>query len=209
VTALARRNGDVSFWQASLPAPPPRPPLPGDRSADVCIVGAGFTGLWAAYHLKLARPRLDVVVLERERVGYGASGRNGGWLTPAFAAPRDRLVREHGAATADALERALRDAVANVLAVCEHERIDCDALAGGVLRVARARAVLDRASGIGFAGGYVGNGVGTADLAGRTLRDLVLGEDIELTRLPWVGHAPRRWEPEPLRWLGATTVFAL
>jgi glycine/D-amino acid oxidase-like deaminating enzyme len=68
---------------------------------------------------------------------------------------------------------------------------------------------LDRASGLGFAGGYVGNGVAAANLAGRTLRDLVLGEDSELTRLPWVGHAARRWEPEPLRWLGAQAVYGL
>jgi len=61
---------------------------------------------------------------------------------------------------------------------------------------------LDRATGLGWAGGYVGDGVGTTNLAGRTLADLVLGRDSELVRLPWVGHRSRRWEPEPLRWLG-------
>jgi glycine/D-amino acid oxidase-like deaminating enzyme len=451
VSALARRNGDVSFWQASLGAPERRPELEGDRDADVCVVGAGFTGLWTAYHLKRARPELEVVVLERAWAGFGASGRNGGWLTPAFARPRARLARADGPEAVRALERALRESVADVLSVCARERIDCDALAGGVLRVARgpaqrarlraavaaergwagdtveldgdalaervriagascaawsphgvriqpaklvrglaaacerqgvrifertavrelrsgtgarprsdadapgvraheaAAAVtehgtvrapfvlacvegftpslrgerrtllplnsamvvtepladdawaaigweggellgdaahayvyaqrtadgrialggrgvpyrygsradrdgrtqrrtiaglrraldalfpaaasaaidhawcgvlgvardwqpavrLDRASGLGCAGGYVGNGVGAANLAGRTLRDLVLGEDGELTRLPWVGHAARRWEPEPLRWLGANAVYAL
>ncbi len=447
VTVRARRNGDVSFWQASLPAPPRRPPLPGDREADVCVVGAGFTGLWTAYHLKRARPQLDIVVLERAWAGFGASGRNGGWLQPAFATPRARLVREHGPGPVRALERALRESVADVLAVCAEEGIDCDALHGGTLEVARGPAQaarlrtavaaerawgtpagelveldaaelaarvrvagasaatwsphgvriqpaklvrglaeaaerrgvrifegtavrelrgagasagaagsrglpaavadpgvvrapvvlacvegftpqlrgrrrmllplnsaivvteplpaaawdaigwdggellgdaahvyvyaqrtadgrialggrgvpyrygsrtdrdgrtqqrtvdglarmlrtlfpaaadaaidhawcgvlgvardwqpavrLDGASGLGFAGGYVGNGVGAANLAGRTLRDLALGEDTELTRLPWVGHRARRWEPEPLRWLGATAVYAL
>ena len=57
-------------------------------------------------------------------------------------------------------------------------------------------------TGIGWAGGYVGDGVSTTNLAGRTLRDLVLGRDTDLTRLPWVGHRSKRWEPEPLRWLG-------
>ncbi len=76
---------------------------------------------------------------------------------------------------------------------------------GGVLGVPRdwcASVGLDRASGLGWAGGYVGDGVGTSNLAGRTLRDLVLGRDTSLTALPWVGHRSRRWEPEPLRWLG-------
>ncbi len=59
-----------------------------------------------------------------------------------------------------------------------------------------------RQTGIGWAGGYVGDGVGTTNLAGRTLRDLVLGHDTDLTRLPWVNHRSRSWEPEPLRWLG-------
>jgi len=52
------------------------------------------------------------------------------------------------------------------------------------------------------AGGYVGDGVGTSNLAGRTLADLLLGRRTELTGLPWVGHRSPRWEPEPLRWLG-------
>ena len=61
---------------------------------------------------------------------------------------------------------------------------------------------LDRETGLAAAGGYVGDGVGTANLAGRVLADLIVGRDTELTRLPFVGHRSRRWEPEPLRWLG-------
>jgi glycine/D-amino acid oxidase-like deaminating enzyme len=76
---------------------------------------------------------------------------------------------------------------------------------GGPLGVPRdwcASAGLDRATGLGWAGGYVGDGVATTNLAGRTLADLVLGADTDLTRLPWVGHRSPAWEPEPLRWLG-------
>ena len=69
----------------------------------------------------------------------------------------------------------------------------------GLVRLGRA-GPRHRAS--AWAGGYVGDGVSTTNLAGRTLRDLILGEDTELTRLPWVEHRSRRWEPEPLRWLG-------
>jgi glycine/D-amino acid oxidase-like deaminating enzyme len=60
----------------------------------------------------------------------------------------------------------------------------------------------DRAGGLAWAGGYVGDGVATANLAGRTLADLITGADTALTRLPWVGHRSPQWEPEPLRWLG-------
>lgn len=76
---------------------------------------------------------------------------------------------------------------------------------GGPLGVPRdwhASVGLDRSTGIGWAGGYVGDGVATTNLAGRTLTDLVLRRDTALTRLPWVGHRSPRWEPEPLRWLG-------
>jgi glycine/D-amino acid oxidase-like deaminating enzyme len=76
---------------------------------------------------------------------------------------------------------------------------------GGALGVARdwcASVGLDPSTRVGWAGGYVGDGVGTTNLAGRTLRDLVLGRDSELTRLPWVNHRSRSWEPEPLRWVG-------
>jgi glycine/D-amino acid oxidase-like deaminating enzyme len=76
---------------------------------------------------------------------------------------------------------------------------------GGPLGIARdwcASVGLDPSTGLGWAGGYVGDGVSTTNLAGRTLRDLVLGHDTALTRLPWVGHRSPAWEPEPLRWLG-------
>jgi len=76
---------------------------------------------------------------------------------------------------------------------------------GGPIGVPRdwcASAGLDRSTGLGWAGGYVGDGVATTNLAGRTLADLITGADSEITRLPWVGHHSPRWEPEPLRWLG-------
>jgi glycine/D-amino acid oxidase-like deaminating enzyme len=429
--SLARRNGDVSFWYASTATPPRRPPLPGDRRADVCIVGAGFTGLWTAYYLKRARPELEVVLLEREFAGFGASGRNGGWLSDRFVAPRAAIARTHGREAVLALQRAMQATVDEVIGVCGQEGIEADIVKNGLVFVARgpaqterlrahvaedreweldvteldqaaldarlrvagasagswtpdcarvqpaklvqglAAAVerlgvpiyegttvrevsagvarsdrgtvraptvltclegfteslrgerrtllplnsamvvtdplpapvweaigwegaellgdcahayiyaqrtadgrialggrgvpyrfgshtdqrgrtqprtieqlvgllhelfpdvapvpiahawcgvlgvprdwyptvrLDRASGLGTAGGYVGHGVATSNLAGRTLRDLVLGESTELTALPWVGHSARPWEPEPLRWLGSRLVYGL
>jgi glycine/D-amino acid oxidase-like deaminating enzyme len=434
VAGTARHNGEVSFWYATMGRPSPRPPLPGDRDADVCVVGAGFTGLWTAYYLKLAQPELDVVVLEREFAGFGASGRNGGWLSADFASPRTAMARTHGREGVLALQETMRKAVDEVIEVCAREGIDADIVKHGMLRVARnpaqlgrlrkqlsearewgigpqdlleldeaalsarlrvakargglwnphaarvhpaklvqglaaaverlgvpiyestpadeivagaargprgtvrarfvisclegftaqlggqrrrllplnsamvitaplppaawdeigwdgvevlgdlahaymyaqrtadgrialggrgvpyrfgsrtdvegqtqprtikqltevlramfpvtastaidhawcgvlgvsrdwsPRVLLDRASGLGTAGGYVGSGVATANLAGRTLCDLVLGRETELTRLPWVGHTARSWEPEPLRWLGSSLVYTL
>jgi len=61
----------------------------------------------------------------------------------------------------------------------------------------------DPGSGLGWAGGYVGDGVATTNLAGRTLADLILDRDTDIIRLPWVQHRSRHWEPEPFRWLAA------
>ncbi|MDQ3985340.1 MAG: FAD-binding oxidoreductase [Actinomycetota bacterium] len=68
---------------------------------------------------------------------------------------------------------------------------------------------LDRTTGIGWAGGYVGDGVSTSNLAGRTLKDLILGHDSDLMTLPWVQHRSRRWEPEPLRWIGTNLALKM
>ncbi|MFL6160473.1 MAG: FAD-dependent oxidoreductase, partial [Marmoricola sp.] len=76
---------------------------------------------------------------------------------------------------------------------------------GGPLGIARdwaASVGLDRGTGQAWAGGYVGDGVGTTNLAGRTLADLITGSRSDLVTLPWVGHRSPEWEPEPLRWLG-------
>lgn len=406
----------------------PRAPLPGPASYDVAIVGGGFTGLWTAYYLSVADPSLRIAVLEAEHVGFGASGRNGGWCSALFPTPWRTLARTSSPAEALRLHRAMAETVVEVGRVLDREGIDAHYRRGGTVTVARsaaqlarlreevktahgrgfteddlrlleadearaqlaasgvvggaftphcaaihparlvrglARAVetrgvaifeetrvrslgpgtavtdagavtadvvvrategysaalpgnrrvvapvyslmvgtsplpdttwdeigladrqtfsdgrhvivygqrtadgrlafggrgapyhfgsrvrpaydqepqvfamlretlrdllpqlpadlafthawggplgiardwaasvgLDRASGSAWAGGYVGDGVGTANLAGRTLADLVLGRDTDLTSMPWVNHRSRRWEPEPLRWIG-------
>ena len=81
---------------------------------------------------------------------------------------------------------------------------------GGAIAAARdwyASVGLDRTTGMAWAGAYVGDGVSTTNLAGRTLRDLILGQQTELTDLPWVGHRSKTWEPEPLRWLGVNAAL--
>lgn len=429
-------NGEVSFWHAAVGGrPEPRASLDdASLSADVAIVGGGYTGLWCAYYLKQARPELDVVVLEKKFSGYGASGRNGGWLSAKVAGSRSKYAASHGPQAVMRLEQLMIDAVDEVIRVAAAEGIDADIAKNGLLQVATNRAQLGRierevaedrrwskgeddvrlldakataerlripgalgsifsphaariqpaklvrglagvverlgvrifegttvtevrpgvvlttrgtvsadivlrctegftasirgqrrtwlpmnsamvateplderiwskigwaggellgdaahgytyaqrtadgriaiggrgvpyrfgsrrdhdgqtqrktiqqlvaslrrhfpsvpassithawcgvlgvprdwcttvtfddALGVGYAGGYVGHGVTTTNLAARTLVDLALGRDTELRRLPWVGHKVRRWEPEPLRWAGVHAVYAL
>jgi glycine/D-amino acid oxidase-like deaminating enzyme len=421
----------VSYWFDDIDAPEPADRLDGDADADVAIVGGGYTGLWTAYYLAQARPDLTVRVLEARHVGFGASGRNGGWLTNAVTGGLDGYAADVGRAGAAALQTALNATVEEVIRVAGVEDIDADIRHGGSLLVARNRAQearlgdldrhaatwpeeglrrltaaetdervrvagsrggmwqphcarihpaklvtglasvvrrhgvhvhegtrvlriepglavtergtvrarhvlrategftadlagerrtwvpmnssmvvteplpasawgeigwqhfdtledlahvysyaqrtpdgrialggrgvpyrfgsrtdndgsirpetvrqlteiirawfpaaagvgiergwsgvlgvprnwratvgLDSATGLGWAGGYVGTGVAATNLAGRTLADLVLGEDTPITRLPWVGQRTRRWEPEPLRWLGIHGIYA-
>src|ERR1700753_3554502 len=139
-------NGDVSFWARNqCGSPPRRPSLPGPLTADVCIVGGGFTGLWTAYYLKQAQPTLRIVVLEAAFAGFGASGRNGGWLTSALPGSRERYARGPGgrAAVLD-LQRQLRETVDEVARVCTAESIDADLVKGGELAVATSPAQLSR-----------------------------------------------------------------
>jgi glycine/D-amino acid oxidase-like deaminating enzyme len=423
-----------SFWLDQVGEVRVRPTLQGAHQADVCIVGGGFTGLWTAYELLRADPERKVVVLEAEHVGFGASGRNGGWVLGKVSGSEKAWRRRGGSRAPRAMSGAIQTAVTEIGEVVVREKIDCDWRQGGSLAVARnqpqlarlrseleherewagdetagrllsaaelrervaidrglgalytpycarvqpaklavglalaaersgaaiyerspaasvergvartdagevrARHVilategytanlpgrhrallplnsamivteplpaevwaqlrwegaetlldgshlytysqrtadgriaiggrgvpyrfgsrtdregpvpsrtvqdlrarlcsmfpaleavpiarawhgvlgvsrdwcptvgLDPASGIGFAGGYAGEGVAASNLAGRTLRDLILGRDTELTQLPWVGTPARNWEPEPLRFIGALGVYRL
>ncbi|MFE2499382.1 NAD(P)/FAD-dependent oxidoreductase [Streptomyces scopuliridis] len=139
----ATSNGGISFWYARDGIPAPREPLPGDATADVCIVGGGYTGLWTAYYLKKAVPFLNITVLEGKFCGYGASGRNGGWLYNGVAG-RDRYAKLHGHESAVRLQQAMNDTVAQVIRVADEEKIDADIHRGGVLEVARTPAQLAR-----------------------------------------------------------------
>ena len=77
----------------------------------------------------------------------------------------------------------------------------------GVTRPWRPTVSFDPATGMGWAGGYVGEGVAATNLAGRTLADLILGRRTALTQLPWIAPVERNWEPEPLRWIGVNAVY--
>ena len=118
---------------------------PADLECDVCIVGGGLTGLWTAYYLAKAEPGLRIVVLEAEFVGYGASGRNGGWLSAELPGNRDRYARgPHGVEGVDRLAAELRATVDEVIGICRAEQIEADIVRNGVLFVARSPAQLAR-----------------------------------------------------------------
>ncbi len=433
VPELGVLNGGVSHWIRQVGVPVERAPLPGDISVDVAIVGGGMTGLWTSYYLKKAQPDLSIAVLERRFAGFGASGRNGGWLSAEPPGLFRRYARDAGVSRAKAMQREMFRTVDEVLDVLRAEGVDVDGAKDGLVYVAtngaqrrRIRARFDAlhdqgwdaddlrwleprdvadflrvdgaaggyhtphcarvnpakltlglariveqlgvtiyegttatdiqprrvrtdrgevtasfvvravegytgslsgerrtlmpmnssmvvtdplspgmwdeigwqgahlvgdgansyaymqrtadgriaiggrgvpynfasrfdmagrtagkairqlrqrltalfpvtrdlplhhswtgvlgvprdwcasvnyqpASGLVTAGGYVGHGVAGTNLAARTVRDLILGHDSELTALPWVGHRSRRWEPEPLRWVGASTLYA-
>jgi glycine/D-amino acid oxidase-like deaminating enzyme len=139
---------DLSLWLATCGEKlRPRPPLPASTDADVAIVGAGFTGLWTAYYLKRLDPSLRVVVVEREIAGFGASGRNGGWLSALFPASATAMSTLPGssAARARSLTLAMRSTIDEVGRIVAEEGIDCSFDKGGTIVFARSKAQLARA----------------------------------------------------------------
>lgn len=119
-----------SYYAASAHPQPERPPLQERIEADVCIVGAGYTGLSSGLHL--AEAGFNVVVLEAAKVGWGASGRNGGQIVHSYSRDIDVIERNHGKAVAEAMgsmafegARVIRERVAKY-------GIDCDLKDGGI-----------------------------------------------------------------------------
>jgi len=110
----------------------------------VCVVGGGFTGLWSAYKLLRLEPSLEVVVLEAEVVGFGASGRNGGWVEGRLAGSRQHWAARGGRAATIALERAMHKAVDDVGDVASREGIDCAFRKGGTLAIAQSALQLQK-----------------------------------------------------------------
>lgn len=141
------RNGGVSFWWQQVGLPSPADRLGGDDDCDVAIVGGGLTGLWTAYHLREADPSLDVRVVEAEFAGFGASGRNGGWLSSELAGSARTYERAAGSDGVERLRAALRASVGEVIAIAAREGIDADIVRSGVLTVARSEAQRRRLDG--------------------------------------------------------------
>lgn len=138
----------ISFWHedAALTGTPGSE-LPGDTALDVAIVGAGYTGLWTAYYLAKADPNLRIGIIEKEFVGFGASGRNGGWCSAIFPTSFRKVASGSGRSGAVEMQRAMFSTVREIGSVIASEAIDCDFEQGGYVSVARNTAQWARAQG--------------------------------------------------------------
>ena len=176
---------------AAVPAGGARSSAPPTR-ADVVVVGGGFTGLWTAHYLLLADPSLSVVVLEAEHVGFGASGRNGGWVSALWPVGPDTLARSHGRAAAAAMLAELRDTVDEVGRAAAAAGFDCGYHRGGSLVLARSTAQVARARAeVAHADGW---GTGTRWLDAAQARDrLAASSVLGATFTPYCARVhPRR-----------------
>ncbi len=135
-----------SFWFTQLKEISERKKLINDLEVDVAIVGAGFTGLWTAYYLKKLSPETSVVVLEKNHVGFGASGRNGGWCSALFATSLDKLAKKSSPKNAREQYLEMVKTLDEIESVLNIEDIDADWQRGGTLSLARNQIQLKRAA---------------------------------------------------------------
>lgn len=182
---MAKFDDTRSYYRATAHNAPERPPLAGDVRADVAVLGAGFTGLSAA--LELAEAGYSVIVLEAERVGYGASGRNGGQICTGYSKGLSELGRYVGQENVqttwdivDAAPKLIKDRVAKY-------QIDCD-LKWGYLHCAERKSHLEELretqeewNGVGYTGSKLIEKSGMGDHIGSDLYHGALWE-------PGAGH---------------------
>ncbi len=127
------------YWLEEADEVAALPELVGERSADVVVVGGGYTGLWAAWQIKVLEPEARVVLLEADVCGRGPSGRNGGFCNSMwFSLPNMR--RRWGDDAALAVAHAARDAIDGVEAFCNEQGVDAWFRRGGYLQVSTASA---------------------------------------------------------------------
>lgn len=127
---------DTCFWKIGREARTPNSPVTGEIRVDVAIIGAGFTGLSTAYHLKSADPSLDVGVLEGETIGFGASGRNGGFVMTLFGSSVALMKLLHGKERVRQANDYMERCIDELDALVRQHAIDCDWRRTGFLRMA-------------------------------------------------------------------------
>ena len=138
------RDAVSCYWLADREPRQVAPPLASDTRCDVAIIGGGYTGLSAAYHLKAADPGLDVAILEAETTGYGASGRNAGFVMTLFGASVSLMKTLHGKERVREAHEFMVRAIAELEAMIETHDLDCDYERSGFLKVATTPAYASR-----------------------------------------------------------------
>jgi len=123
-----------------------RKSISNNDSFDVVIIGAGFSGLWSAFHLKQFQPHLNIAVFEKEYVGFGASGRNGGWASAEYPTSGNRLIKENGLESYKNLRTAITKSIDEIGEIAKSNNWQIDYAKGGALVFARGNAQLSRIS---------------------------------------------------------------
>ncbi|MCS6907488.1 MAG: FAD-binding oxidoreductase [Anaerolineales bacterium] len=137
-------DSPLSLWLDTYGEYHPQPPLEGEIEADIAIIGGGFTGLMTAYELKRVEPTLRIVVLEAKTVGYGASGRNGSFAMTVVGLGFGVMPTLMGVERFKAAHRYMMRAVEELDALIEREKIECERIRPGFLRVATTKAYVRR-----------------------------------------------------------------
>ena len=148
-----------SLWSDTLPAGERAvgTPLDGDIEVDVAVVGAGLTGLWTAWYLLRRRPDIRVAVVERETIGFGASGRNGGWCSALLPMSLTSVARRHGRGAACRMQVAMHETIDEIAEFADRYAAPGVVHRGGTIDLARSapqearlRAHLDEVRSFGF-----------------------------------------------------------
>ena len=176
----ATDHSDKSFWLATYGAYTPNAPVQGDRNVDVAIIGGGFTGLSTAYNLRRDNANMKVAVLESEVIGYGASGRNGGFSMTLFGLEPAFTKRLFGQQRTVEAQRYMERAVDYVDALVHEHNMQSDYWFPGFLRVAT-----------------------TPGFAKRIQHDLKLLSEMGITGITWLDANQVRSEVESPLFLGA------
>ncbi len=133
-----------SFWWESLPSWQARPELTSNLELDVAIIGAGYTGLWSAYFLKQLNPDLSIAVFESEHVGFGASGRNGGWASALWPVSLAKTAQQFDTTTARNFQLLLNQLVTEFIQTLTELNLDADLVKAGTVNLARSRSQLQK-----------------------------------------------------------------
>ena len=120
--------------------------LSSNKSVDVAIIGGGFSGLWSAYHLKQIQPSLNIAIFEKNYVGFGASGRNGGWASAEYPTSSSRIIKEHGVQVYQNLRRSLIESIDEIGQIAKSNNWQIEYAKGGSLVFATNNAQLNRIS---------------------------------------------------------------